>query len=264
MISKIPRKSAFAGENRGCFWFEICCAVPNHPDKRNRGAWRGPGLRDSAHQLAFPSAKALGYHLSRLRRSCSPQETADAYREPHRQCRYTYCHLEAPRKGSLDPCSSAKSAICFCSSVSPCSPCPPWCNLSLLQVFKDAGCAHAAADTHGHHTVACVAAFEFADDARRQLGAGTTQRMPQRDRPAVDVDARGIEMCFLDDGQRLGGEGLVQLDHINVVELESGHLQRLRDREDWANAHLLGFVTCGCKCDVASQRFQPQCFRALG
>ena len=63
----------------------------------------------------------------------------------------------------------------------------------LLQVFENAGRAHAAADAHRDHAVARVAALQFAQQGGRELGAGAAQRMPQRDRAAVDVDLRRIE-----------------------------------------------------------------------
>src|ERR1039458_4452926 len=67
---------------------------------------------------------------------------------------------------------------------------------ALLQVLKDARRAHATADAHRHHAVASVAALEFAEDACGQLGAGASQRMPQRDGSAVDVDALRIQLSF--------------------------------------------------------------------
>src|ERR1700722_712897 len=46
------------------------------------------------------------------------------------------------------------------------------CHSWLIQVFENAGGAHAAADAHGDQSVASAAAFEFADDACGKLRAG--------------------------------------------------------------------------------------------
>src|ERR1700739_2141309 len=47
----------------------------------------------------------------------------------------------------------------------------------VLLALEDAGGAHAAADAHGDHTVACVAALELADDGGREFCAGAAERM---------------------------------------------------------------------------------------
>ncbi len=57
------------------------------------------------------------------------------------------------------------------------------------EIFENSSCALAAADAHGHHAVARVLALHFAQDGGGELRAGAAQRMPQRDRAAVDVDA---------------------------------------------------------------------------
>jgi hypothetical protein len=62
----------------------------------------------------------------------------------------------------------------------------------------------------------------------------------QRDRPAVDVDPGGIEAGGLDDGEGLAGEGLVQLDEVEVGRLQARPHERLGDRLHRADAHDLG------------------------
>ena len=46
--------------------------------------------------------------------------------------------------------------------------------------------------------------------------------MAEGDGAAVDVDALGVEVQRADDGQGLGGEGLVEFDEADVVEGEAG------------------------------------------
>src|SRR6185312_6275091 len=90
-----------------------------------------------------------------------------------------------------------------------------------LQVFDHRGRALAAADAHGYHAPARLAALELVDHGGQQLGAGAAERMAQGDGPAVDVDLVGIEVGLGDDRQRLGGEGLVELDQGDVVEADA-------------------------------------------
>ncbi len=84
--------------------------------------------------------------------------------------------------------------------------------------LENSGGAHAAADAHGHHTVARLAALEFAQDRGRELGAGAAERMAESDGAAIGIDARGIEAGQLNHGKRLRGEGFVQLDHVDLIE----------------------------------------------
>ena len=62
----------------------------------------------------------------------------------------------------------------------------------LREAFENSCRTHAAADAHGYHAVARVAAFQFAQDCGGEFCAGAAQRMAQGDRAAVDVDAGGI------------------------------------------------------------------------
>ena len=101
-----------------------------------------------------------------------------------------------------------RSSLCLSASV---------VDFFLLQILENTGRAHASADAHGDHAVAGLAAPQFADDARGELGAGASQRMTEGDRSAVRVNECRVEAAFLDDGQRLRGEGFVQLDDADVA-----------------------------------------------
>src|SRR5947208_5101973 len=96
-----------------------------------------------------------------------------------------------------------------------------------VEVLENSRCSHPTAHAHGHHAVARLATLELADNAGGQLGASATQRMAESDRATVRIHAFFIQTSFFDDGQRLGGKGLVELDYRNVRKLEAGHLQRL-------------------------------------
>src|SRR5712691_3618063 len=90
-----------------------------------------------------------------------------------------------------------------------------------LEAFEDTGGAHAAADAHGDEAVVAVAALQFAKDGCGELRTGAAQGMAEGHGAAIDVDARGVESRDFDDGKRLRGEGFVQFNHINLLELQT-------------------------------------------
>src|SRR6267378_228924 len=111
---------------------------------------------------------------------------------------------------------------------------------SVLEALEDAGGAHAAADAHGDHAVAGVAALEFADDGGGKFCAGAAEGVAQGDGASVGIDAAGVEAGLLDDGQGLRGEGFVELDYCHVIEREAGELQRFGDGSNGADAEFFG------------------------
>ncbi len=52
--------------------------------------------------------------------------------------------------------------------------------------------------------------------------------MPQRDRPAVDVDPLRLPAQFFAHRQRLRGEGFVGFDQIDLLQPPAGFLQQRR------------------------------------
>jgi hypothetical protein len=63
---------------------------------------------------------------------------------------------------------------------------------SRSEVLEDAGSAHAAADAHGDHAVAGVAALEFANDGSGQFGAGAAEGVAEGDGATVGIDTSGV------------------------------------------------------------------------
>src|SRR6267143_1588831 len=94
----------------------------------------------------------------------------------------------------------------------------------ISKALEDAGGAHAAADAHGDHAIAGVFALEFADDGGGEFCAGAAERVAEGDGAAVGIDARSVEAGLLDDGEGLRGEGLVELDHGDVVQRKTRKL----------------------------------------
>ena len=105
----------------------------------------------------------------------------------------------------------SKTASSASSSKIPAAPCPPPTHIVTMPYARPRR-------------------LHLAQDRGGQLGARAAQRMAQRDRAAVHVDALRIHAGFADHRQRLHGERLVQLDHVDVVQLQARLRQRLRDR----------------------------------
>src|SRR3989442_9446147 len=77
--------------------------------------------------------------------------------------------------------------------------------------------------------------------------------MTQRDRPAVDIHFRRVELELAHAGDRLRGEGLVQLDEIDLVDFEPGPLEHLLSRRNGTQAHATGIHSRHRRGDDARQ-----------
>src|SRR5580765_3872420 len=78
-----------------------------------------------------------------------------------------------------------------------------------------------AADAGGAQTVPSAAAAQGVQQVQREARAARAERMPQRDGAAVYVGALAVEPELLLDGEVLGGERLVDLHQVHVVEREA-------------------------------------------
>src|ERR1700677_496059 len=126
---------------------------------------------------------------------------------------------------------------------------------TLSHSFKNSCGTHTAADAHRDHTVLSVFSLEVSREGRGEFRAGAAERVAESDRAAVWIYARCVESGLLDYGEGLGGEGFIQFDDGNVAEGESGELERLWYRRDWAHAEFLGRDAAGCVGDESQQRF---------
>jgi MFS family permease len=96
-----------------------------------------------------------------------------------------------------------------------------------LQPLDDGHVGHAAAFAHRLQAVALAALLQRVHQRGHQLGARAAQRMPQRNRAAIDVEPRPDRPpTSLQPGHRHRGEGLVDLEQVDVVDLHAGLLQR--------------------------------------
>src|SRR5689334_1288366 len=105
--------------------------------------------------------------------------------------------------------------------------------------LEQARAALTAADAHRHHAPLRLATRTFLQQMAGETRAGHAEGMTDRDRAAVDVVLGGIDAELVAAVQALAGKGLVELPEIDVVDLQPGALQQLRDREHRTDAHLV-------------------------
>ena len=88
------------------------------------------------------------------------------------------------------------------------------------------GDAHAAADAERGEALLGVALLHLVEQGGQDAGAAGADRVADGDGAAVDVDLVGVPAELLADRERLGGEGLVGLDQVEVGDRPAGLLER--------------------------------------
>ena len=91
------------------------------------------------------------------------------------------------------------------------------------------------------------------DDPR----AGAAERVADRDRAAVHVDLLRVELELVDAGDRLGGERLVELDQLQVLDPPANPGERAVHRGHRPDAHVVRVHACRGGADVAGERGEP-------
>ena len=71
--------------------------------------------------------------------------------------------------------------------------------------------------------------------------AAFPNRVPERNRPAMGVDAFRVDVQLPEHGKRLRGECLVELEQVDVAQLKPSPCQRLAHGGHRADAHDLRF-----------------------
>src|SRR5262249_43372045 len=97
--------------------------------------------------------------------------------------------------------------------------CPASCSCS--EPFDDGGVGQAAGLAHHLQAVAPLALVEHVEQGRRQPRAGSTERVPDRDRATVDVDLRQVGSGLGLPGEHDRGERLVDLERVDVVDAQT-------------------------------------------
>src|SRR5579884_778143 len=112
-----------------------------------------------------------------------------------------------------------------------------------LQVLEDACGTHAATDAHRHHAIACVAPLHFMHELDGEFRTSGPHRVTEGDSSSVDVELVHVYAQLTNDSKRLGGEGFIQFDEVNVVECKTCELKHFWNGDNGANAHDFGTYT---------------------
>ncbi len=132
---------------------------------------------------------------------------------------------------------------------------------SGLGSFPEHRDALAHADAHAGGRPACVAAAQLVQQRAADPRAGAAERVPDRDRAAIDVDPVGIELQLVDDRDGLRGERLVQLGQLDLVKLPACPVNRPAHRGHRADAHVVGVHPGRRGADVPGQRRRASSLR---
>src|SRR5262249_13286611 len=114
--------------------------------------------------------------------------------------------------------------------------------LRLEAGFEETCGALASADAHRHDAVLRLAAEHLIGDGADHARAGHPERMADGDRAAVRIELVHGDAELVAAVDHLRGEGLVQLPHADVLELDAGPLEQLRNRVHGPDAHLVGLA----------------------
>src|SRR4051812_3718225 len=99
-----------------------------------------------------------------------------------------------------------------------------------LGVLDHRGDALPDADAERGDAVPGAAAPELPGERGDETSSRATQRVAEGDRAAVDVEALFVDPELAHAGDHLRGEGLVDLDQVDVAQLQLRRGQRARDR----------------------------------
>src|SRR5215208_3781375 len=132
--------------------------------------------------------------------------------------------------------SRAVSRIRRCSSVS--SKSIMWGASLGGRVLDHAGQALPDADAERGQSVAPATAAQLVRERAEQPGAGAAERVADRDRAAVHVELVVIDAELAHRGEHLRGEGLVQLDQVDVFDAQLRASERLARRRYGADPHV--------------------------
>src|SRR5437588_3983353 len=97
--------------------------------------------------------------------------------------------------------------------------------------------ALAAADAHGLQTERLVTGAQTVEQGARDARSGHAERVTDGDRAAVDVELVDVDAELTVRRDHLGGERLVDLREVDVVDREPGALERLPGGLDRAESH---------------------------
>ena len=114
-----------------------------------------------------------------------------------------------------------------------------WARLEELGALFEAEvrAALAAADTECRQASFRVPALHAVEQRDENARAGSADRVTDRDGATMDVDLVEVPAEFLVDGDRLGREGSVRFDEIQLVDVPASLLETFAGRRDGPGTH---------------------------
>src|SRR6476661_4089010 len=107
----------------------------------------------------------------------------------------------------------------------------------VLNPLDDGGHAHTAADAQRDQGTSGATTLELVDHGSGDHGAGGAQRVAHRDGATVDVELLVGDVEVLLELQHHGGEGLVELEQVDVIDGQAGTVQHLLGGRGGAGEH---------------------------
>src|SRR2546422_2695835 len=130
--------------------------------------------------------------------------------------------------------------------------------------FDEPGSPHPAADAHRDEPVARLPSTQLVQDGPDQARAAHPIGVTDRDRAAIRIEPLGVDPEAVAAVDRLGGERLIQLDEVDVLEWDPDLPEELGDREDRPDAHLVGLARRDGEAAEEAEWPQAERVRALG
>src|SRR5205807_7707357 len=109
--------------------------------------------------------------------------------------------------------------------------------LLRLDALDQGACPEPAPATHRYEPDLLVGSLELVQKRCDEPGAGRAERMAERDRAPVNVDAIHIGLELASPGSHDGGEGLVDLDQVDVAQRHLVSLEELLRRRNRPGEH---------------------------
>src|SRR5690606_17362499 len=122
----------------------------------------------------------------------------------------------------------------------------------------------AAADAHGAEAETPARAAQLVDELDRDDGAGCGDRVTERDRATVRIDALRRQSQLARNGAYLGGEGFVRFDDVQVSDGKSRPLEGNTDRRHGSDAHAARLHSGEAVGDDAGERRNAPSLRLPG
>src|SRR5260370_5020904 len=133
-------------------------------------------------------------------------------------------------------------------------------SIDRLECERD---ALAAADAHGDDPAPEAVETHRMDEAGCQHRPGCAERMPVGDRAAFDIDDGGRKPEVARDGEDDRGEGLVDLDALDIAEPPPRSVERLTDGRDRPEAEHAGLDRGDAIGDEARDRCEAALVRPV-